>query len=293
MERLIFTNARGESVTFGASPPFEIVTVEGLGDVKADNITQKSAFQDGSTYVDTMLEEREIPVTLIIRGADYTQITQSRQRLSAVLNPKLGLGTLRYEGGETVREIPAIVEALPTYSDGINNRGVRYQKASVYFIAPDPYWRETADTKTEIALWESLFEFTLEIPEEGIELERRSPTLIVNVVNDGHVDTGMIIRFRALGTVVNPSLFNVNTQEWIKINRTMVAGEIITVNTNQGRKRIESNINGVTTNIFNSIVRGSKFLQLEIGDNLFRYDADENLDFLEVDIFHAPKYVGV
>ncbi|MDF1510883.1 phage tail family protein [Robertmurraya sp. DFI.2.37] len=294
MERLIFTNARGESVTFGASPPFEIITVDGLGDVSAETISQKSAFQDGSTYIDSTLDERVIEITLLIHVLDYSRVVAARQRLSAVMNPKLGLGTLRYEGGGVIREIQAVAESIPRFPDGTQNRGERFQKVSLTLIAPDPYWRQPEATKTEIALWEPLFEFELEIPEDtGIEFGVRTETFIVNVKNDGHVDTGMIIKFRAIGTVVNPSLFNVNTQEWIKLNYTMTAGEIITINTNRGQKRIESTLNGVTTNIFNSIARGSTFLQLEIGDNLLRYDADENINGLEVDIYHASKYVGV
>ena len=78
-----------------------------------------------------------------------------------------------------------------------------------------------------------------------------------------------------------------------KINKTMAAGEIITLTTDFGNKRVESNLNGVTINAFNYIDIESTFLQLATGDNLFRYDADINIDNLEVTIYYTPQYLGV
>ena len=48
----------------------------------------------------------------------------------------------------------------------------------------------------------------------------REPSLIVNTNNIGDVKTGMRIEFKALGTVVNPKLVNIETQDFIKINKT-------------------------------------------------------------------------
>ena len=73
----------------------------------------------------------------------------------------------------------------------------------------------------------------------------------------------------------------------------MSAGEIITINTAFGEKRVESCLNGITTNAFNYIDFNSTFLQLDIGDNLFRYNADLNIDNLEVSIYYMPQYLGV
>jgi hypothetical protein len=160
-------------------------------------------------------------------------------------------------------------------------------------LAPNPFWQDINATKTEIAIWRGAFEFPLELVEEGIELGYREPSLIVNILNKGDVATGMRIQFKALATVENPSLFNVNTREYIKINKTMSTGEIITVTTGFGDKKVYLDNNGVVTNAFNYIDLNSTFLQLEVGDNLFRYDADEGIDNLEVSIYYTPQYLGV
>ncbi|MFB8985000.1 phage tail family protein, partial [Clostridioides difficile] len=104
----------------------------------------------------------------------------------------------------------------------------------------------------------------------------------------------MKIQFKALATVDNPSLFNVNTREYIKINRTLEAGDLLEITTEFANKRIElvkSNYERI--NVFNWIDLDSEFLQLEVGDNLFRYDADVGIDNLEMSIYYNPLYLGV
>ncbi|WP_219670879.1 phage distal tail protein, partial [Clostridioides difficile] len=114
--------------------------------------------------------------------------------------------------------------------------------------------------KEEVALWVGDFEFTLEISNEGIEMGHRVSNLICNVVNNGDVECGMKIQFKALATVDNPSLFNVNTREYIKINRTLEAGDLLEITTEFANKRIElvkSNYERI--NVFNWIDLDSEF----------------------------------
>jgi hypothetical protein len=103
----------------------------------------------------------------------------------------------------------------------------------------------------------------------------------------------MRIVFRALGELENPQLFNVNTREYMKLNYTMQGGDVITVDTSYGAKNIILTRNGVETNIYRYMDVDSTFLQLDIGDNIFRYDADDGLSNLEVTVYFSQKYLGV
>ena len=73
----------------------------------------------------------------------------------------------------------------------------------------------------------------------------------------------------------------------------MSEGEEITVTTDIGSKRVESYLNGVTTNIFNDLDIHSSFMWLDIGDNVIRYDAEEMIEQLEVYIYYTNYYLGV
>ena len=189
--------------------------------------------------------------------------------------------------------ISANLEGAPTFHTEREHENVLWLDALLQFTANDPYIYESAAQSVEVATWIGAFEFPIEIPEEGIEMGYRSESLIANIFNGGQESTGMLIRFRALGTVVNPSLINVNTYEEFKLNFTMQGGDLIEVSTYRGRKTITLIRNNVRSNIFGSRKLLSKFLQLEVGDNLFRYDAEESIDNLEVQIQFTPRLLGV
>lgn len=103
----------------------------------------------------------------------------------------------------------------------------------------------------------------------------------------------MRIEFRATGTLSKPILLNVNTGEYIQVNAEMQAGDSITVNTEYGSKGAVLQRGSSSTDYFRYIDVDSTFMQLEIGDNVFRYDAESGLDALEVTIYHSNKYLGV
>jgi len=73
----------------------------------------------------------------------------------------------------------------------------------------------------------------------------------------------------------------------------MAAGEKIVITTHTGQKRVEKELNGVLENAFNWWDDGSTFMQLDVEDNLLRYNAEENVDNLEVSIYYTPQYLGV
>jgi hypothetical protein len=289
MAKLKYVNSDNKSIKLGNSSPFLITTVDGLGSPKNEVYTQKSPYQDGVTATHSSLGPRNIVIEGKIIDSNRENRRIYRNTLLSVFNPKLD-GKLIIDLGNVKRQIDCIVEQAPYFS---SESGQNHQDFSISLIAPNPFWQDTSTTKEEIAIWRGAFEFPLELFEEGIELGYREPSLIVNVFNSGDVPCGMRIQFKALATVANPNLFNVNTREYFKINRTMEAGEVITVTTHFQNKRVELNKNGVVSNAFNWIDLNSTFLQLEPGDNLFRYDADNGIDNLEVSIYYTPQYLGV
>lgn len=288
MAKLTYTNERGQFLIFGDAAPLLVTKIDGLGSPKNEIHRQKSPYQDGTTVTHSVLDERELAIEGVIL-ADFQDRQIYRQILLQTFNPKLK-GMLIYENGGIKKRIECVPELAPSFP---SNMQVNYQQFLITLLCPNPFWQDVDRTKAEIAIWRGALEFPLELVEEGIELGFREPSLIVNIFNPGDVPCGIEIRFKALATVVNPSLFNVNTREYIKLNKTMIAGETIVVTTHFGSKRVESHLNGVITNAFNWLDLGSTFLHLDPGDNLLRYDADDGLNNLEVDIYYTPRYLGV
>ena len=289
MESLVYKDTEGNSITL-TDRPYILNVLDGADGLKNDLYTTKGLGQDGYTITDKTVQKRALSLKGYILAENTEDVEIYKRRLLTMFNPK-NKGSFVYSFGDMSKKIDVEVETGPIFSKDVTARTQNY---IVNLIAPDPYWRDTIDNKTDIALWRGKFNFPLFIPKaKGIIMGVREPSLIANINNPGDIETGMLIEFRAKATVVNPSLFNINTREYIKINKTMAAGEVIKINTNYGNKKITSNTNGVETDILNLLDITSTFLQLAKGDNLLRYDADTGLDNLEISIYNTPGYVGV
>lgn len=288
MEKLVFMNNRGQSIELKNSGPFLLTKIEGTGSPKTTLLTSKAPNQDGKSYHGSLLEERILPIEGAIIGDSIEDVYRKRKELCSIFNPKIP-GTLTYINNYGQYRVDCVIEDSPVFKEKTAN----IQDFLIQVYCPNPYWLDTIEYKEEIASWIGDFEFSLEILEAGIEVGHRESNLIVNVNNEGDVECGMRIEFKALATVVNPSLLNIYTQEYLKIKRTLQVGDKLVISTHFSNKKVELVRSGVVTNVFNYIDLNSTFLQLDIGDNLFRYDAENGIDNLEVSIYYRPQYIGV
>lgn len=292
IEKLTYTNERGESIVFSHASIFHTNEVSGLSDVRNTIYSINSMGQDGDTYLGNRIERREIDITGSIKVRNKDLMRDYRRQMIRILNPQLA-ATLTYEYGEFKRVIDCKVDNAPVFS-----YSAIFQSFTVQLVCLNPFWRKENKMRDDIATWIGGFEFPspegLEIPfAEGLEIGYRQPALIVNVYNDGDVQTGIKAEFRALGVVQNPLLLNVDTQEFIGLNIDLVAGDVLVVSTGYGEKEVTLHRGGVVSDAFRYLNVDSTYLQLAIGDNLFRYSADGNLENLEVSIYHDDLYLGV
>lgn len=112
--------------------------------------------------------------------------------------------------------------------------------------------------------------------------------------NNGTVDTGLTFELYARGTIVNPKIFNYITQEFIGINFTFQAGDLVTINTQKGQKSITLLRGGIESNLFNSVMKNVTWLQLPSGGAAFVYTVESGLiSNLSVTIKHYDLFEGV
>lgn len=294
VKALTVKNSNGDPLTFGRH--FQLLHGLDLSGLLA-NLNYAQSTQDGANYQRTLLDVREFDLSIKLpkRGRDSLWIEERRLELFKVFNPKhnpirLDITTQ----ADKQYYLMANLVSAPVLPTDFNNDNRAWNRVLLQFSCDDPYIYDTNSTVVELATWIGAFEFPLEIPDgEGIEMGYRSPSLIANVFNSGDSDTGMIIRFRAIASISNPSLINVNTYEVFKLKTEMQGGDVIEVSTYTKKKTVTLIRNNVRTNIFNTVTLESIFLQLSPGDNLFRYDADTGLDNLEVSMHFTAKRVGI
>lgn len=279
---MTFTNSSGESITFRLGSSFMINNVEGLGEVGADIQTQKAPFQDGSTFIDAVMVERDISFNVTIKGKNDTEVSKNRATLGRVFNPKLGIGTLRYQYGDIVREIGVVPSHVPNFPSGVENRGSQFQIALIDLVAPDPYW------KTEGIEGEPTFEPLFQFPFEG-EFQMGISRDERMIINDGDAPTSLIVEF--FGPAANPKVINETTGEFIQVNQTLQDGEFMRINTADGEKSVVFiDAEGVERNVFNWIDLDSTFFKLEVGENYLTYTADNDIQGAIVNFYYQNRY---
>jgi len=283
---LKFTNTRGESVTFNEfGSPFLANEINGLGDVDADVQTQKAPYQDGTTFLDSILTPRMINFKLIILGSNDDEISSRRSELARVFNPKSGEGVLEIVYGNVVRVIDAVAEHVPIYQSGNDNRMSSYQYGLIDLICPNPYWQSTA--VTEEPAFEPLFSFPFEgVFEMGMQRDQRI------IFNDGDALAPLQVEF--FGPALNPKIINNTTGEFIKINQELFEGERMMIDTSDGNKSVFFvDALGVKRNVFNWIDLDSTFFKIIVGENDIEYTADSDIQGAIVNISYSKLYTAV
>ena len=280
---LTYTNATGESVTLRPTKPFFLTSADGMGTIRQSVNTFSAPDQDGAFFISGTLDMRNITIEGNLIAGDMAEITALRRKLLRIFTPKQR-GMLLY--GD--RRIACYVEEAG-FAEGSSHRVPAF---FISLLCPSPYFEAVNCIRAELAAWIDGFSFPLEIPESGMEMGYRQPSQIITIENDGDAACGCQIIFRALGRVVNPSLMNVDTGEYVKLNTEMAAGQEIRVYTHFASKRVELREDSTGVNAFSMIDTGSTFLQLAPGKNVMKYDAEANLDLLEVTLKYRPLFIS-
>ncbi|MET3658171.1 phage tail family protein [Sporosarcina psychrophila] len=282
MQKITYTNSRGDSIVLSHRAPFLLSKIDGLGDVDATVQMQKSPFQDGSTHVDTLLEPRFLSLQVSIIGRGREDVSAKREELARVFNPKLS-GVILFENGRVSREIKAHPEHVPKYPS--DDRGLTYQIALVNLVCPNPYWQDINPINIKLQDFVGNFFFPISFPASfSIRGDEK------NLFNEGHAPTPIKVTFR--GEAVNPMITKVSTGEFIRINRTIPAEHSLVITTDFDYRTVRIvDPYGNEKNAMGYIDLDGTFFSLDVGEN--------NLKFItsggnpEVFIEYRNLYLGV
>lgn len=251
-------------------------------DLQNSITTSKQNLIHGTKFISSTLENRSINIEIGI--FNLSQNINAINDLRRIFNPTLK-GTLTAEENGTKRSIEVVVESLAELK-----KEVGYFKYSINLIACNPFWED--EVKAEyLALLTPTLKFPLSIPQKkGITFGRRRSVLESEVNNVGDVESGFKVIFKATGgSVINPKIYDVYSNKFIKINYRMEKGDILEVINYPEIKKITIN----KENAFKFLDIESDFFNLKIGHNKIGYIADENTINLDVILWYAPRYLGV
>lgn len=267
-----------------------VLTSVDLGTVEGTHHSYKYVNQVGVYINSTTLEQREVSIEGYVIGNTYDLLELNKSTLNHLINPTqyitatvLDKYTLSFKPDYSIK-----------YSTAWEENNEVICKFLIQGTCADPMFT-LKDTQTVLAATTlPKFKFPLIIPKDaGILMGLREPSLLATLDNTGDIDTGLTIVFTCTSSVTNPSLLNVDTREFIKINKTIVPGEQVTITTSSGERLIRGELNGVESNYFQYLDLDSSWLQLHRGKNILKYDADSNSAGLEVSLSFLPKFLEV
>lgn len=288
-------NENNISATFGerSDSPLILEEAEGLYQMDASLSVSDNAMMDGGTYQSGWMKTRNIVLTIRDRGtADHVSVRSLLFTLFGIREK--GTLTVTDTDGESTasRKIDYYTESIE--SDGVNSS----RTYSVSLMCPDPYFYDLTESKVQMSTWLSAFEFEHEFSADGEEFGYKSAEKLKTIQNDqGSDSTGVTITITASGTVKNPQVSWVESNEWIKLGSTskpltLSAGDVVTITTHSNNKHIYLTSEGVQTEINQYLTMDSTFVTLHRGRNTIGYSADSGIDMMSVEVTWQMRYTS-
>lgn len=260
-----------------------------LGSAEAAISTIKGINQVGEYLNSSTIGTRDISITGYVLADSIEEMRQKKRDLIKLVNPLNSFYLVIDQYKLNCVSLDTVKFAAATHEN--NSQLAKFVLSAK---AVNPCFELMNEKTIKVALWKGMFclPFTVS-PSKPFVVGVREPEKISTIKNEGDIATGMVVEFIAKREIKKPYIFNMNTREEIKINKTLKAGEIVRVNTNYGNKTVRGVLNDEETNYFKYLDINSSFIQLESGENLFRWGAETNESSLEVNIIYSPKFLGV
>ena len=145
MRKIIYENpSTGESITFADDSGYGLITLTGTGIPDIENTEQRAPSQDGTTWIETLLEPREIKAEFICYNATPTTAYETMRYVNRVLNCKTEPGKITYTNDYGTWVIYGTPDVKFKEYKVSENSGRPVGK--VEFYCYDPYWQDEEDT---------------------------------------------------------------------------------------------------------------------------------------------------
>ena len=271
-----YVNESGESIAFTYSEGFLINKPIGIDTLQVSLSQATGIDQVGATIQSANVQPRPVTVSGIFVGEF---VKKNKEKLLSVVRPDLSAKFYADDYYLNVR---------PTSTPTIDP-AAKFAKFQLSVLAAYPYWQKDENAKVELSAIEYGFKFPWNISKEYF-FGRVVEAQLFSIVNNGQLPVPFTVTFLARGDCVNPKITSVNTGKFMEINKTLIAGERVVVEITHERTYVTSSIDG---DIRGALSLKSTLNRLEVGDNVFKPEAEEGKKQLEVSIDFATEIVGI
>lgn len=292
MQRLIYVPPGGDfniaqkRIVIANEAPFVLSELSGTGGVETDIISSQVVGMDGEDYEDSRKEPRTVRCTFYVQGQSRGDMYSQRMNaISMLRQTKKQKGMLYYENDI----ITVCLEAVPKVPPDFEVRLRNYNRGTVEFYCPDPDWQSLSELQENIGYVEGVG-FSMPVAfDPAISLARRVTDCDINYT--GTADAP--VRITVVGPSDTPRITNETTGRSILLTRSLSTGEILTINTQRGRKSVilTDTTSETETGAFGYLDPTSEFWELVPGVNHIVYEGGQAQT--AVHITYTTRYSGV
>jgi phage-related protein len=261
---------------------WQIAKISGIAPSDADITTKELANWDGAVYVDSRVESRSITIEIYLNN----NVESNRIKLYQFFKPSKYV-KLYFETNERNVYITGYTEKVDI------DHFDKHQVMQISIECPSPFFRSVPEQETKLSNTLGGFYFPFAIDSVGIEFTTFESERKIAIYNYGEISTGARFVFTFTGDVENPTIYNRDTGEYIRIIKTFSRGEEVEVDTTKGNRGIKKINEETEENLISDLDINSTWLQLESGKSYFSLKADKGVDYLTVMIYNSTYYQGL
>lgn len=267
------------------NPYFYLVEISNQTFFDSSTYTFTNSSTDGSTVNYMSVNPRQLTFTVVVKP--QVDVEEAKRYIFRNLKPKQNHKIIWERNNRTLTINGKFESAsFPRWSKQV--------KGQLSFYCESPFWESDENIIQIISDTISTHYFTdqpddmLYFYEEGIVMGEYDAARVGVYENDGDVETPLSLEIHAVNTVTNPVISLNETDNYIGIDDTLQAGDIVTITTSNGNKDVRKN--GVS--VLNKIKQGSSFLKLALGTNTFTLSCDdEETDNVYLVVSYKNQYV--
>ena len=275
-KKFTYLNEMNESIVFEFANGFLIEKPTGIDTLSIKHSEAQGINQVGSTFQSSNVQSR--PVTMKGRIVGSFQDAM-KNRLLSVVRPDL---SARLYADDYYLEVRPT--ATPTIEGRSRNPSFQFSVLAAY-----PYWQKDNSASETLSGVRKSFKFPWNIS-RPYRFGEVVTAAFINVYNEGQVPVPYTVTFSAIDTVVNPKLIEADTNEYLLLNKSLVAGEKVVVQITHDRTYVNSTVDGECRG---ALDLGSSFFRLNVGDNVIKPEATSGKANLNVKIDFAAEIVGI
>lgn len=285
MEQIRFVREDGKEFlmdgSYGGPAPWGILSHSGFGDIENEITTEKYASGDGAEVTGEYIPQRPLDIKADVK--DTRNNAEERANALSFFNPKYRFTVYPTNDGVT-RWISAKLQKRKCEPPQLGENA----ELELAMICPDPYFNDMDSYGQDIAEKSGGLVFPYRSPVGvGFNTGYFMHSKAVSIVNEGHVNTDLIIDITAVGEVINPKI--VKDDAYVRLKMTLTDGDVLRIDLQKGRITLNGD------NCIGRIDRTSSFqdMKIEPGTSVISFDADSGDANMSIVLYYTPRYLGV